>query len=114
MPRSRLSEDDRVTFEVRSWSFGQRRNLDTLWWYEFAVPPTRRGTSRFCVRRLDPAAEGSMTFGYYQPPTAEAATGEYRFNGSRLEHRLPLFGALNHLSRTGSRTSFPDRVAVRQ
>jgi uncharacterized protein (DUF885 family) len=37
IPRARLSEDDRVTLEVLSWSLEQRRNLDTLWWYEFAV-----------------------------------------------------------------------------
>lgn len=47
----------------------------------------------FGVRRVDPAAEGSMTFGFYQPPTAATPTGEYRFNGSRLEDRPLLFAA---------------------
>ncbi|MFO0452845.1 MAG: DUF885 domain-containing protein, partial [Pseudomonadota bacterium] len=45
------------------------------------------------VRRLDPAAEGSMTFGYYQAPTRAEPTGEYRFNGSRLEERSLMFAA---------------------
>jgi uncharacterized protein (DUF885 family) len=45
------------------------------------------------VRRLDAAAEGSMTFGYYQQPTPDAPTGEYRFNGSRLEDRSLIFTA---------------------
>ena len=47
----------------------------------------------FGVRRLDPAAEGSMTFGFYQAPTAREPTGEYRFNGSRLEDRSLVFAA---------------------
>lgn len=39
------------------------------------------------VKRLDPAAEGSMTFGYYQAPTPDQPTGLYRFNGSKLDQR---------------------------
>lgn len=39
------------------------------------------------VRRLDPAAEPGMTFGYYQTPTPANPRGEYRFNGSKLESR---------------------------
>ena len=39
------------------------------------------------VKRLDPAAEGSMTFGYYQAPTPDQPMGLYRFNGSKLDQR---------------------------
>lgn len=39
------------------------------------------------VRRLDPAAEPGMTFGYYNPPTAGEPLGIYYFNGSNLEKR---------------------------
>ncbi|MGH9440903.1 MAG: DUF885 domain-containing protein [Thermoanaerobaculia bacterium] len=39
------------------------------------------------VRRLDPALEGSMTFGYYQVPTPGHPEGDYLFNGSRLSER---------------------------
>jgi uncharacterized protein (DUF885 family) len=45
------------------------------------------------VRRLDPAAEATMTFGYYQPPTVASPIGEYRFNGSKLEDRSLLLAA---------------------
>ena len=45
------------------------------------------------VRRLDPAAEATMTFGYYQPPTRAEPRGDYVFNGSRLEERSLMFAA---------------------
>ena len=47
--------------------------------------------SPYGVRRLDEAAEAGMTFGYYQEPTPGYPTGEYRFNGSRLEDRSLVF-----------------------
>jgi uncharacterized protein (DUF885 family) len=47
--------------------------------------------SPYGVRRLDPASEAGMTFGYYQPPTPASPTGEYHFNGSRLEDRSLVF-----------------------
>jgi uncharacterized protein (DUF885 family) len=43
------------------------------------------------VRRLDSAAEASMTFGYYAPPSASQPVGEYHFNGSRLDDRPLIF-----------------------
>lgn len=43
------------------------------------------------VRRLDAAAEASMTFGYYAPPSASQPVGEYHFNGSRLTDRPLIF-----------------------
>ncbi len=39
------------------------------------------------VKRLDPAAEPGMTFGYYQPPNPNSERGNYRYNGSKLESR---------------------------
>lgn len=45
------------------------------------------------VQRLDPRLEGSMTFGYYQPPTATDAVGHYYYNGSKLNERNLLFAA---------------------
>jgi len=41
----------------------------------------------FDVRRLDPALEGSMTYGYYERPRPDAQIGIYHFNGSKLEQR---------------------------
>ena len=39
------------------------------------------------VKRLDPAAEPGMTFGYYQPPSPASPRGNYRYNGSKLKSR---------------------------
>lgn len=39
------------------------------------------------ARRLDPADEAVLTFGFYQQPTLAEPRGEYRFNGSSLENR---------------------------
>lgn len=44
------------------------------------------------VKRLDPALEGSMTFGFYRQPMPSDPAGSYFFNGSRLDQR-PLAGA---------------------
>lgn len=44
------------------------------------------------VKRLDPALEGSWTFGLYQQPSPEDPKGWYLFNGSKLDQR-PLAGA---------------------
>ena len=41
----------------------------------------------FGARRLDPALEGSQTFGYYNPPTPNDPVGYYNFNGSDLDQR---------------------------
>lgn len=42
------------------------------------------------VLRLDPALEASMTFGFYQLPSAAEPRGLYRFNGSQPESRSVL------------------------
>ncbi len=44
------------------------------------------------VKRLDPAAEAGMTFGYYEVPTVQEVRGLYRYNGSDLDKRS-LIGA---------------------
>lgn len=46
----------------------------------------------YAVKRVDPAAEAGMTFGYYQVPTAAEPVGYYRYNGSNLAAR-PLITA---------------------
>ena len=47
--------------------------------------------AQYNVKRLDPALEGSITFGYYQQPTATDAVGHYFYNGSKLSERNLLF-----------------------
>jgi uncharacterized protein (DUF885 family) len=39
------------------------------------------------VKRLPPELEGSMTFGYYQPPSKAEPKGFYIYNGSNLDER---------------------------
>ena len=39
------------------------------------------------LKRLDPAAEAGMTFGFYQVPTTADPMGYYRYNGSKLDER---------------------------
>lgn len=46
-----------------------------------------RPDAPFGARRLDPALEGSQTFGYYNPPTPNDPVGYYNFNGSDLDRR---------------------------
>jgi uncharacterized protein (DUF885 family) len=53
----------------------------------------RQPKAPYDVQRLDPRLEGSMTFGYYQPPTVNDAVGHYYYNGSRLNERNLLFAA---------------------
>ena len=52
----------------------------------------------FGVRRLDPALEGSQTYGYYSIPTATGNMGYYNYNGSNLNERswLNLQGVAFH------------------
>jgi uncharacterized protein (DUF885 family) len=47
--------------------------------------------AKYDVQRLNPALEGSITFGYYQQPTATDAIGHYYYNGSKLNERNLLF-----------------------
>src|SRR5262245_1911821 len=39
------------------------------------------------VKRLDPALEPSMTYGFYEMPAGSEKRGNYRFNGSKAEER---------------------------
>jgi len=55
----------------------------------FSTLPRAQGD----VRRLDQRLEASMTFGYYQEPTAQDAMGHYYFNGSNLSQRSMLQAA---------------------
>ena len=45
------------------------------------------------VQRLEPAAEASITYGYYQPPVSPEGTGYFRFNGCCLDERPALWTA---------------------
>jgi uncharacterized protein (DUF885 family) len=44
----------------------------------------------FGVKRLEPALEASITFGYYQWPTPEESKGYYKYNGTHLDERTML------------------------
>lgn len=55
----------------------------------FAALPRAQGD----VRRLDPRLEATLTFGYYQEPTAQDSMGHYLFNGSNLGERSMLSAA---------------------
>ncbi|MBY8842672.1 DUF885 family protein [Streptomyces sp. SP2-10] len=81
----------------------------------FAVLPR----APYGVARLDPALEASMTFGYYEPPTAAQPVGRYRYNASDLAHRSLLGAAALiyhelapghhfHLARQAENTALPD------
>lgn len=52
---------------------------------------SRTPQAPYGVRRLDPAAEATMTFGYYNPPTPAEPKGIYYYNGSRLGERSLVF-----------------------
>ncbi len=47
----------------------------------------------FDVRRVDPAMEAGMTFGYYQAPEQSGDAGYYRYNGANLGDRIQLNAA---------------------
>ena len=52
-----------------------------------------RPKAPYGAERLSLALEPSMTYGYYQMPTAQDPKGYYLFNGSRLEQRTLLNAA---------------------
>ena len=43
------------------------------------------------VRRLDPALEAGMTYGYYRQPSAADSTGVYFFNGGQLAQKTTVW-----------------------
>jgi len=53
----------------------------------------RRPKAPYGVLRLDPSLEPSMTYGFYQIPTAAEPRGLYRYNGSQLDKRSTLNAA---------------------
>ena len=85
--KTRLMEDDRFyaespeEVEERLMSFVGR--METLLPDYFAVLPK----APYGVRRLKPAQEPGMTYGYYSVPTPQDNTGYYNYNGSKLDQR---------------------------
>lgn len=69
--------------EVREKLLGYQRRLAEHVGTLFSLQPK----APWDVQRLDPSLEASMTFGYYQPPTAAEPKGTYFFNGSKLSER---------------------------
>jgi len=55
----------------------------------FAVLPK----TPYDVKRLDPALEAGMSYGYYESPTRERPVGLYRYNGSDLASQSQLQAA---------------------
>jgi uncharacterized protein (DUF885 family) len=56
----------------------------------------RRPAAPYGARRLDPALEPSMTYGYYDAPIGDDPKGYYNFNGSDLPNRsLLVIGAIS-------------------
>lgn len=56
----------------------------------------RRPKAPYGARRLDPALEPSMTYGYYNWPIGDDPKGYYNFNGSALDQRsLLVIGAIS-------------------
>jgi uncharacterized protein (DUF885 family) len=45
----------------------------------------QRSAHEFELERLAPALEGSLTWGYYHPPTASEPRGVYYYNGGKLD-----------------------------
>ncbi len=54
---------------------------------------TRKPKAPYGVKRLDESLEQSMTYGYYQVPSAGDPMGYYRFNGSQPESRSLVMAA---------------------
>ncbi|ANY08853.1 DUF885 domain-containing protein [Pseudonocardia sp. HH130630-07] len=59
------------------------RRIEPLLGRWFSVLPQ----APYETRRLDPALEAGMSYGYYEPPRAQDPVGRYRFNGSGLSSR---------------------------
>lgn len=56
---------------------------------QFRSAPQARST----VRRLAPAMEAGMTFGYYEPPTRPGEEGVYHYSGNGIPDRLQMNAA---------------------
>jgi uncharacterized protein (DUF885 family) len=75
--------------DVEAKYMGYIRKLEPLVDQYFEILPE----APYGVERLDPSLEGSMTYGYYEPPTPQRPVGRYRYNGSQLESRSLLNSA---------------------
>lgn len=53
----------------------------------------REPEAPYDVRRVDPALEASLTYGFYNGPSETDAKGYYNYNGSKLSERSLLSGA---------------------
>lgn len=73
----------RTPAEVEARYLGYIRKMEPLIPRYFARTPK----APYGVKRLDPAVEGSMTFGFYQPPAPGNPIGQYNYNGSKLADR---------------------------
>ncbi len=67
----------------------EQRYLDDLKRIEPQIPKffSRLPRAPYGVKRVDPANEAGMTFGYYQHPTVAEPMGYYRYNGSNQDER---------------------------
>ncbi len=67
----------------------EKRYLQYVARIEPKVPQyfSRLPKAPYGVKRLDPAGEVGMTYGYYQSPTPEEQRGYYRYNGTNLDKR---------------------------
>jgi uncharacterized protein (DUF885 family) len=67
----------------------EQRYLDDLKRIEPQIPKffSRLPRAPYGVKRVDPANEAGMTFGYYQHPTVAEPMGYYRYNGANQDER---------------------------
>jgi uncharacterized protein (DUF885 family) len=72
---------------VRDKMMGHLATLRPRLGEQFAVIPR----APYDVRRLDPALEAGMTYGYYRQPSATDSTGVYFFNGGQLEQKTTVW-----------------------
>jgi uncharacterized protein (DUF885 family) len=67
----------------------EQRYLEDLKRIEPQIPKffSRLPRAPYGVKRVDPANEAGMTFGYYQHPTVAEPMGYYRYNGANQDER---------------------------
>jgi uncharacterized protein (DUF885 family) len=78
-PRFFAKTPDEVGERLRAAARAMEPRLDAFF--------LRRPKAAYDVRRLDPALEGALTYGYYQVPTAADPKGYYNYNASNLPER---------------------------
>jgi uncharacterized protein (DUF885 family) len=84
-PRLYAADPEEVAARFERYVSNVERVVDDF----FSVLPS----IPYGVARLDPAMEGGLTFGYYEPATRAQPIGLYRYNGSSLETRSLLTAA---------------------